>query len=211
MTAGFEVFKAFEQDAKDFADFAKTRLKMPMLVLSSKKASGEFLIDQGRLVDDVEGVILKGSGHWLMDEARSGRVEARRLPQPLSHRRSAEFQSFVGYSVPRRRVPLTGETRNVKNGVPGGTMAEEETSGPGGRSVGHFRSSAEEGRGISSRPTRARSTASPARQAMSPPSSPWLCRCLHLYAAIAGAWPFHDLRSSRRSRCAMRTLPSCSC
>jgi pimeloyl-ACP methyl ester carboxylesterase len=71
MTAGFEVFKAFEQDAKDFADFAKTRLKMPMLVLSGEKASGEFLIDQGRLVaDNVEGVIVKGSGHWLMDEAR---------------------------------------------------------------------------------------------------------------------------------------------
>ena len=71
MAAGFEVFKAFEQDAKDFADFAKTRLKMPMLVLSGEKASGEFLIDQGRLVaDNVEGVIVKGSGHWLMDEAR---------------------------------------------------------------------------------------------------------------------------------------------
>jgi pimeloyl-ACP methyl ester carboxylesterase len=71
MRAGFEVFKAFEQDSKDFADFAKTKLTMPMLVLSGEKAGGQFLIDQGRLVDDnVEGVIVKGSGHWLMDEAR---------------------------------------------------------------------------------------------------------------------------------------------
>ena len=43
---------------------------MPMLVLSGEKAGGQFLIDQGRMVDDnVEGVIIKGSGHWLIDEA----------------------------------------------------------------------------------------------------------------------------------------------
>ena len=71
MRAGFEVFRAFEQDAKDFAGFATTKLKMPMLVLTGEKASGEFLIAQGRLVaDNVEGVVIKGSGHWLMDEAR---------------------------------------------------------------------------------------------------------------------------------------------
>jgi pimeloyl-ACP methyl ester carboxylesterase len=70
MRAGFEVFRAFEQDAKDFAAFAKTKLKMPMLVLSGEKASGDFLIGQARRVaDDVEGVIVKGSGHWLLDEA----------------------------------------------------------------------------------------------------------------------------------------------
>jgi pimeloyl-ACP methyl ester carboxylesterase len=70
MRAGFEVFRAFEQDAKDFAGFAKTKLKMPMLVLTGEKASGEFLIAQSCLVaEQVEGVIIKGSGHWLMDEA----------------------------------------------------------------------------------------------------------------------------------------------
>ena len=47
MRAGFEVFRAFEQDAKDFASFAKTKLTMPMLVLTGEKASGEFLIEQG--------------------------------------------------------------------------------------------------------------------------------------------------------------------
>jgi pimeloyl-ACP methyl ester carboxylesterase len=70
MRAGFEVFRAFEQDAKDFAEFAKTKLPMPMLVLSGEKAGGQFLIDQGRMVDDnVEGVLVMGSGHWLVDEA----------------------------------------------------------------------------------------------------------------------------------------------
>src|ERR1700752_3424810 len=70
MRAGFEVFRAFEQDAKDFAQFAQTKLTMPMLVLTGEKASGQFLIEQARLVDtNVQGVVIKGSGHWLMDEA----------------------------------------------------------------------------------------------------------------------------------------------
>jgi len=70
MKAGFEYFKAFEQDAKDFAEFSKTPLTMPMLVLSGEKAGGQFLIDQGKMVDtNVEGVIVTGSGHWLMEEA----------------------------------------------------------------------------------------------------------------------------------------------
>jgi pimeloyl-ACP methyl ester carboxylesterase len=70
MRAGFEVFRAFPRDARDFADFAKISLTMPMLVLTGEKASGEFLIQQGHLVaTDVQGVVVKGSGHWLIDEA----------------------------------------------------------------------------------------------------------------------------------------------
>jgi pimeloyl-ACP methyl ester carboxylesterase len=70
MRAGFEVFRAFEQDARDFGGFAATKLTMPMLVLTGEKASGEFLIAQGRLVAaNVEGIVIKGSGHWLIDEA----------------------------------------------------------------------------------------------------------------------------------------------
>ncbi len=70
MRAGFEVFRAFEQDGKDFSGFATTKLTMPMLVLTGEKASGDFLIQQAQLVaDNVEGVVIKGSGHWLIDEA----------------------------------------------------------------------------------------------------------------------------------------------
>jgi pimeloyl-ACP methyl ester carboxylesterase len=70
MAAGMEVFRAFEKDAGEFAALAKTPLRMPMLVLTGEKASGEFLIQQGRLVaDNVKGVVVKGAGHWLMEEA----------------------------------------------------------------------------------------------------------------------------------------------
>lgn len=70
MKAGMEVFRAFPKDAEDFAGFAKTKLMMPMLVLSGEKAGGPFLIEQGKMVaTNVEGVLIKGSGHWLMEEA----------------------------------------------------------------------------------------------------------------------------------------------
>jgi pimeloyl-ACP methyl ester carboxylesterase len=70
MRAGFEIFRAFERDAQDFARFAQTPLPMPMLVLTGEKASGDVLIQQGRLVaTTVEGVVVRGSGHWLMEEA----------------------------------------------------------------------------------------------------------------------------------------------
>ena len=70
MRAGFEYFRAFEKDAQDFAGFAQTPLPMPMLVMTGEKASGDFLIQQGRLVaTNVEGVVVRNSGHWLMEEA----------------------------------------------------------------------------------------------------------------------------------------------
>jgi pimeloyl-ACP methyl ester carboxylesterase len=70
MRAGFEYFRAFEKDAEEFARFAKTPLTMPMLVLTGEKASGDFLIQQARLVaGNVEGVVVRKSGHWLMEEA----------------------------------------------------------------------------------------------------------------------------------------------
>lgn len=70
VAAGFEYFRNFERDAADFQALSATRLAMPMLVLTGEKASGDFLIQQARLVaDDVEGVVVTGSGHWLMEEA----------------------------------------------------------------------------------------------------------------------------------------------
>ena len=72
MAAGFEYFKNFERDAADFGQLSATKLTMPMLVLTGEKASGTFLIDQARLVaTDVKGVVIPGSGHWLLEEAPS--------------------------------------------------------------------------------------------------------------------------------------------
>lgn len=77
MRAGFSYFRNFEKDAADFAKLAETKLTIPMLVLTGEKASGEVLITQARLVaTNVEGVVIKNAGHWLMEEA-TGEVMAR--------------------------------------------------------------------------------------------------------------------------------------
>jgi pimeloyl-ACP methyl ester carboxylesterase len=70
MRAGFEYFRNFEQDAMDFQQFARNKLTMPVRVISGEKSGGEFLIDQVRLVaNDVQGKVIQGSGHWLLEEA----------------------------------------------------------------------------------------------------------------------------------------------
>ena len=75
--AGFAYFKNFEQDANDFAELAKKKLPMPMLVLSGEKSGGNFLINQAKLIaNQVQGTIVMGSGHWLMEEATEKTVSA---------------------------------------------------------------------------------------------------------------------------------------
>src|SRR2546422_10102707 len=77
MRAGFEYFKNFERDAKDFAEMSKTPLPMPVFVLTGEKASGNFLIEQTKLVaTNVKGQVVAGSGHWLMDEAPQTTIPA---------------------------------------------------------------------------------------------------------------------------------------
>jgi pimeloyl-ACP methyl ester carboxylesterase len=70
MKAGMEVFRNFDQDAKDNVVFAATKLDMPVLVLGGEKSGGDFLIAQGKMVaTNVEGMLVVDSGHWLIDEA----------------------------------------------------------------------------------------------------------------------------------------------
>ena len=77
MRAGFEYFKNFERDAKDFAELSATKLSMPVLVLTGEKASGTFLIEQTKLVaTNVDGKVIAGSGHWLIDEAPQQTIPA---------------------------------------------------------------------------------------------------------------------------------------
>ena len=70
MRAGFEYFRNFERDAEDFAQMGRTRLSMPVLVLSGEKAGGSFLIEQAKLAaSNVRGQVVTGVGHWLIEEA----------------------------------------------------------------------------------------------------------------------------------------------
>ena len=43
---------------------------MPMLVLTGEKGAGDGLIKQAQLIGtDVQGAVVPGAGHWLMEEA----------------------------------------------------------------------------------------------------------------------------------------------
>jgi pimeloyl-ACP methyl ester carboxylesterase len=69
MRAGWSYFVSFPQAAKDFAQLSQTRLTMPVLTIGGEKASGDFLGQQTKLVaSNVTVVVLKDTGHWLMEE-----------------------------------------------------------------------------------------------------------------------------------------------
>jgi len=77
MRAGWSYFVSFQKAARDFADFARTRLPMPVLSIGGDKANGVLLGEQMELVaSDVTVVILKNTGHWLMEEQPQLTTEA---------------------------------------------------------------------------------------------------------------------------------------
>ena len=69
MRAGWAYFVSFQKAAGDFALLAQTKLTMPVLAVGGEKANGDALGAQARLVaSDVTVVVLKNTGHWLMEE-----------------------------------------------------------------------------------------------------------------------------------------------
>ncbi|MBX3157516.1 MAG: alpha/beta hydrolase [Deltaproteobacteria bacterium] len=69
MRAGWQYFASFPRTAQDLAELGKTKLTIPVLVISGEKAAGERLAGQVRLVaDDVTSIVLKDTGHWVLDE-----------------------------------------------------------------------------------------------------------------------------------------------
>jgi pimeloyl-ACP methyl ester carboxylesterase len=75
--AGWEYFAAWPKTAVDFAEFAKTKLTMPVLAMAGEKASASTLFPQMKLVaNDVTVVELKDTGHWLMEERPQETMDA---------------------------------------------------------------------------------------------------------------------------------------
>src|SRR5208283_3215381 len=50
MRVGFQYFGNFDRDARHFVQLSTTPIRVPVLVLSGEKASGNFLVVQARLV-----------------------------------------------------------------------------------------------------------------------------------------------------------------
>jgi pimeloyl-ACP methyl ester carboxylesterase len=69
MRAGWEYFASWPQTAKDFAQLAETKLAIPVLAIGGEKSLGEALGRQMKFVaTDVTVIVLKGSGHWVLEE-----------------------------------------------------------------------------------------------------------------------------------------------
>jgi pimeloyl-ACP methyl ester carboxylesterase len=69
MAAGFAYFKSFLKTADEFSEFGKSKLPMPVTSIGGDKANGAALAAQVKLVSaDPTVVIVKNSGHWLMEE-----------------------------------------------------------------------------------------------------------------------------------------------
>lgn len=77
MHAGWAYFVSFLQAAKDFAQLSQTKLTMPVLTIGGDRSLGEVLGQQAKLVaTDATAVVLKNTGHWVLEENPKETTEA---------------------------------------------------------------------------------------------------------------------------------------
>jgi pimeloyl-ACP methyl ester carboxylesterase len=77
MRTGWAYFASWPDTAKDFAQMAQTQLTMPVLSIAGEKASAAILGPQMKLVaTDVQVIVLKDTGHWLMEERPKETMDA---------------------------------------------------------------------------------------------------------------------------------------
>jgi pimeloyl-ACP methyl ester carboxylesterase len=77
MHAGWAYFVSFLQAAKDFSQLSQTKLTIPVLTIGGDKSLGEALGQQAKLVaTDVTVVVLKNTGHWVLEEQPKETTEA---------------------------------------------------------------------------------------------------------------------------------------
>lgn len=69
MKAAWAYFESFSQTAKDFEQLSQMKLTMPVLAIGGEKSLGGVLGEQMKSVaSDVTVVVLKDTGHWIMEE-----------------------------------------------------------------------------------------------------------------------------------------------
>src|SRR4051812_10778268 len=69
LRAGFELYRAFPEDERRFAEFEKTKLPIPILALAGDKSNGSTELSMAREIGtDVRGGVAPDTGHWLPDE-----------------------------------------------------------------------------------------------------------------------------------------------
>jgi pimeloyl-ACP methyl ester carboxylesterase len=69
LRAGFELYRAFPEDERRFAELKQRKLPMPVLALAGDKSNGMTELSMAReLATDVRGGVAPDTGHWLPDE-----------------------------------------------------------------------------------------------------------------------------------------------
>jgi pimeloyl-ACP methyl ester carboxylesterase len=77
MRASWVYFESFPQAGKDFAQLAQTKLTIPVLVIGGEKSRGDRLGGEAKQVaNDVTLIVLKDTGHWVMEERPKETIEA---------------------------------------------------------------------------------------------------------------------------------------
>jgi pimeloyl-ACP methyl ester carboxylesterase len=77
MRASWQYFVSWPQTAKDFEQMSKTKLAMPVLSIGGDKSLGVALGEQMKLVaSNVQVVIVKDAGHWILEEQPKQTTEA---------------------------------------------------------------------------------------------------------------------------------------
>jgi pimeloyl-ACP methyl ester carboxylesterase len=69
LRAGFEYYRAIFTDVEHNAEYAKSKLKMPVLALGGDRGYGELpLRSMQQLAEDVRGGVIERCGHWIPEE-----------------------------------------------------------------------------------------------------------------------------------------------
>lgn len=65
MRAGFEYYRAFNEDAQQNQKYAQVRLKMPVMAVGGANSLGDFLYQQlQEVAENVQGELIDNCGHW---------------------------------------------------------------------------------------------------------------------------------------------------
>ena len=75
MHDAFEQFRGFRQDAKDNPVLAQKKLTMPVLAIGGDHSFGaDMAADVSFVATNVTTLVIKDSGHWLMEEQPAAMV-----------------------------------------------------------------------------------------------------------------------------------------
>ena len=77
LRGSFEIYRAFPTLIAQNEQRKTRRLTMPVLAIGGEESSGQMVADTMQVVaDDVQGVVLAGSGHWVAEQAPEGLLAA---------------------------------------------------------------------------------------------------------------------------------------